>query len=141
MPISRVFEQTAVHGRSPRVEPDEHPDQREQRRKHDQRDRGDHDIQAAQGEVDPRRPPSLVGHAAVALGERLALVGLGLGRRWLLVPLALAALIAVPVGTVKAAEAGSRVIYEEETPYQYARVVRDDDGTRRLELNEGVATQ
>jgi spermidine synthase len=71
----------------------------------------------------------------------VAVVGaLGLGRRWLLVPLALAALIAVPVGTVKAAEAGSRVIYEEETPYQYARVVQEDDGTRRLELNEGVAT-
>ena len=71
----------------------------------------------------------------------LAIVGaLGLSRRWLVVPLLLAGLIALPEGTVKGAENGSRVIDEEETEYQYARVVQDDDGTRRLELNEGVAT-
>ena len=71
----------------------------------------------------------------------LAIVGaLGLSRRWLVVPLLLAGLIALPEGTVKGAENGSRVIDEEETEYQYARVVEDDDGTRRLELNEGVAT-
>ena len=49
-------------------------------------------------------------------------------------------LIALPTGTIKPAEAGTRVLHEEETPYQYARVVQDADGTRRLELNEGVAT-
>jgi spermidine synthase len=71
----------------------------------------------------------------------LALVGaLGLGRRWLLVPLAVAVLIALPTGTIKPAEAGARLLDEQETPYQYARVVQDADGTRRLELNEGVAT-
>jgi spermidine synthase len=71
----------------------------------------------------------------------LAIVGaLGLGRRWLLVPLAIAVLIALPTGTIKPAEAGTRVLHEAETPYQYARVVQDPDGTRRLELNEGVAT-
>ncbi|HEX3318968.1 MAG TPA: fused MFS/spermidine synthase [Solirubrobacteraceae bacterium] len=71
----------------------------------------------------------------------LALVGaLGLGRRWLLVPLVIAVLIALPTGTIKPAEAGTRLLQETETPYQYARVVQDADGTRRLELNEGVAT-
>jgi len=71
----------------------------------------------------------------------LALVGaLNLGRRWLVVPLIIAVLIALPTGTIKPAEAGTRVLHEEETPYQYARVVQDADGNRRLELNEGVAT-
>lgn len=64
---------------------------------------------------------------------------LGLGRRaGVVVPLLLAALIAVPVGTVKAT-GGGRVIWEQETEYQYARVVEDPDGERRLELNEGQA--
>ena len=31
------------------------------------------------------------------------------------------------------------MLYETETPYQYARVVEDADGTRKLELNEGQA--
>jgi spermidine synthase len=61
-----------------------------------------------------------------------------LGRRFALAPVALAALIAIPVGTVKATGDG-RVIWEQETPYQYARVVEDPDGERRLELNEGLA--
>jgi spermidine synthase len=48
--------------------------------------------------------------------------------------------IAVPVGTVKAkTDSGDRVIYEAETRLQYARVVEEPDGTRKLELNEGVA--
>jgi spermidine synthase len=71
----------------------------------------------------------------------LAIVGaLGLSRRWLIVPLLVAGLIALPEGTVKGAESGSRVLLEEETEYQFASVLQDDDGTRRLELNEGVAT-
>jgi len=70
----------------------------------------------------------------------LALVGaLGLGRRWALAPIAVAALVAVPAGAVKAAGDGERVLEERETPYQYARVVEGADGERRLELNEGVA--
>jgi gluconokinase len=32
-----------------------------------------------------------------------------------------------------------RVLYETETPYQYARVVEQEDGDRLLELNEGQA--
>jgi spermidine synthase len=56
-----------------------------------------------------------------------------------LAPLAIAALLAVPVGTTKAAEPGARVLEERETPYQYARVVEDADGVRTLELNEGQA--
>ena len=60
----------------------------------------------------------------------------GLARRAVLAPLVLAALLAIPVGTVKAG-GDARVIYEAETPYQYARVTEDADGTRWLELNEG----
>ena len=71
----------------------------------------------------------------------LALVAApGLGRRYLLVPFALAVLIALPPGPINTDVArGSRVIYETETPYQYARVVERPGGERRLQLNEGVA--
>ena len=62
----------------------------------------------------------------------------GLNRRWLLAPLAVAALFLVPVGIVKGADEG-RVVYEAETIYQYARVVEYEDGRRQLELNEGQA--
>jgi len=72
-----------------------------------------------------------------ALG--LALVAsLGIGRQWVAVPLALLALLAVPVGAIKGAGDG-RVLYEAETTHQYARVVERPDGTRVLELNEGQA--
>ena len=60
--------------------------------------------------------------------------------RWALAPAAIAALIALPVGTLKADTDGSgRVIHEAETEYQYARVIEEDDGSRILELNEGQA--
>ena len=69
----------------------------------------------------------------------LAIVAaLGLPRRWWLVPLGVAALFAVPVGTVKASDEG-RVIHETETEYQYARVIERPNGERTLELNEGQA--
>jgi spermidine synthase len=75
----------------------------------------------------------------LAFALALAVVGaLGLRRRFALAPLALVALIAVPVGTVKGS-GSDRVIWERETPYQYARVTQDGDGARRLELNEGQA--
>jgi len=76
----------------------------------------------------------------LAFALALALVAvLGLGRRFALAPAALVALLAIPVGTVKAGADGGRVILEQETPYQYARVTQGSDGARALELNEGLA--
>jgi spermidine synthase len=63
---------------------------------------------------------------------------LGLRLRWALVPLAIAALMAVPVGTIKGSQTGT-VLHEADTEYQYARVVENPNGVRRLELNEGLA--
>lgn len=65
---------------------------------------------------------------------------LGLSRRFLLVPLVIACLLAIPTGTVKASAPDGRVIFETDTPYQYARVIQTPAGVRRLELNEGLAT-
>jgi spermidine synthase len=62
----------------------------------------------------------------------------GLPRRFVAVPLAIGALLFVPTGAIKATP-GERVLYETETPYQYARVVQRPDGERWLELNEGHA--
>jgi spermidine synthase len=69
----------------------------------------------------------------------VAVAGLRPVRRWALAPAAIAALIALPVGTLKAHTDGGRVIYETETEYQYARVIEKKDGSRSLELNEGQA--
>src|ERR671917_34603 len=68
-----------------------------------------------------------------------AVTGLRPLRRWALAPAAIAVLIALPVGTLKAKTEDGRVIHEAETEYQYARVIEEDDGTRLLELNEGQA--
>jgi len=73
---------------------------------------------------------------AVALA---AIAAAGLGWRYFAVPAALAAVIAVPVGTVKATD-GERVLFEGETEEQYVRVIEQEDGDRALELNEGQAT-
>jgi spermidine synthase len=62
----------------------------------------------------------------------------GLGWRFVAVPAVLAAVIALPVGTVKGSGRGE-VIYEAETEYQYARVIERAGGIRLLELNEGQA--
>jgi spermidine synthase len=67
-----------------------------------------------------------------------AVAACGLGRRWAAAPIGLAVVLALPPGTVKAAP-GARLLEEAETPYQYARVVQEPDGLRRLELNEGQA--
>ena len=75
----------------------------------------------------------LIFAAAVALVSALAL-----SRRHLLVPAAIAALVALPTGVTKPAD-GARVLEERETEQQYARVVELADGERRLELNEGQA--
>ncbi len=75
----------------------------------------------------------------LAFALALALVAvIGLGWRYVVVPIALAGAIALPVGTVKATDAG-RVLYEEESEHQYIRVLERDDGDRVLELNEGQA--
>ncbi len=59
-------------------------------------------------------------------------------RRGALVPAALALLLVLPVGTIKASD-DAKVLEEIETQYQYARVVEEEDGERKLELNEGQA--
>jgi predicted membrane-bound spermidine synthase len=69
----------------------------------------------------------------------VAVWGLRPVRRYALAPAAIAALIALPVGTLKAGTDDGRVIHEAETEYQYARVIQKDDGERVLELNEGQA--
>ena len=78
----------------------------------------------------------------ILFGLALVLIAVwGLAKRTLLLaPAALALLLALPVGTVKGeTDPGERVIFEADTEYQYARVVEDFDGTRKLELNEGQA--
>ena len=72
---------------------------------------------------------------AIAL---VALLGLRPVRRYAVAPAAIVILLALPVGTLKAAETGT-VIYETDTEYQYARVIEYADGRRTLELNEGQA--
>jgi predicted membrane-bound spermidine synthase len=71
--------------------------------------------------------------AAALLGLAAALL---LGRRWQLLTVALAALLLVPPGTIKASEG---LLFETESSYQYIQVVERDDGSRALKLNEGVA--
>ncbi len=68
----------------------------------------------------------------------VAVPGIGL-RRLVIVPLAVAASLAIPPAAIGADVSGGRVIDETETQYQYARVVQFADGTRWLQLNEGVA--
>jgi spermidine synthase len=83
----------------------------------------------------------LIGTQRTFLSFALAaglVAAIGLGWRYLAVPAALAAVVALPVGTVKATEDGD-VIHEAETELQYVRVIEEPDGERQLELNEGQA--
>jgi spermidine synthase len=76
----------------------------------------------------------------VVFGLACAVVALaGVRRRVAIaVPATILALLALPLGTIKAA--GDGVVLEEvDSTYQYARVVEEPDGERRLELNEGQA--
>lgn len=75
---------------------------------------------------------TLIGSAAVLAATSTAL----LGRRALVPAAAVAALLALPPGVVKASE--GRVLFEEESRYQFVQVV-ERDGARRLYLNEGIA--
>jgi spermidine synthase len=58
-----------------------------------------------------------------------------LGPRALVVAALVTGLALVPPGAVKRA---SDLLYETESPYQYVSVVRRSDGSRALELNEGL---
>jgi spermidine synthase len=71
----------------------------------------------------------------------LALVAAAASRswRWWVVPVVVAASLAIPPAAIGAGAAGGRVIFSAETQYQYARVVQFRDGVRWLQLNEGVA--
>ncbi len=60
-------------------------------------------------------------------------------RRFLVVPAAIGALLAVTPAAVGSHVAGAKVIYSAETPYQYARVLQFRNGERWLQLNEGEA--
>jgi spermidine synthase len=75
----------------------------------------------------------------LAAAAVLALAALPmLPRRAVVVPAVLAVLFALPPGVVKAASDG-KVLFEGESPYQYVQVVRRDDGSTVLHLNEGWA--
>ncbi len=85
----------------------------------------------------------LIGTHRTFLVFALALVlvaapGLG-SRRFLLVPIVVGALFAVPPAAIGSDVRGARVIYSTETQYQYARVLQLRSGERWLQLNEGVA--
>lgn len=71
--------------------------------------------------------------SAVVIGLGGALL---LGRRWLVLAAALAALLLLPPGAVKAQ---SGLLFEDESRYQFIQVV-ERDGVRRLYLDEGLAT-
>ena len=68
-----------------------------------------------------------------------AVTGLRPVRRYAVAPAAMIALMALPVGALKAQTDSGRVIHEVDTEYQYARVIERPDGSRALELNEGQA--
>ena len=80
----------------------------------------------------------LVGTQRTLLGCAVLLALAGsfvLDRRWLLLGAALAALLLVPPGAVKAAPG---LLLETESRLQFVQV-RERDGARRLYLNEGIA--
>jgi spermidine synthase len=75
---------------------------------------------------------TMIGTAALLAGCSVLLIG----RRAIPATIAALALLLVPAGAVKAS---SGLLFESESPYQYVSVVQWDDGTRVLQLNEGVA--
>ena len=72
----------------------------------------------------------LIGTQRTMLGAAALLVFAGallLGPLWQLLTVAVAALLFVPVGTIKAADG---LLYETESTYQYIQVVERSDGSR-----------
>jgi spermidine synthase len=81
----------------------------------------------------------LIGTQRTMLGAAALLVLAGallLGGLWQLLTVAVAGLLLVPAGTIKAAPG---LLYEAESTYQYVQVIERTDGSRSLKLNEGVA--
>jgi spermidine synthase len=80
----------------------------------------------------------LIGTQRTLLASAVLLAVAGatlLGSRWFVLAVALAALMAVPPGAVKADEG---LLYEDESLYQFVQVVQRGDA-RRLYLDEGIA--
>jgi spermidine synthase len=81
----------------------------------------------------------LIGTQRTMLACAVLLTGgaaLLLGRRWQVATIAVAGLLAIPAGTIKATDG---LVYETESTYQYIQVLQRGDGSRVLRLNEGVA--
>lgn len=55
------------------------------------------------------------------------------------IPLLIVVLLLLPPGTPKNSASSGKVVFESETGEQYARVIEKPDGSRSLELNEGLA--
>lgn len=67
----------------------------------------------------------------------VAIVGVTHRLRWSPVPIVIATLFILPQAAIKPDSAAGRVIFEDESPSQYLRVIESASGNRTLELNEG----
>ena len=63
---------------------------------------------------------------------------IGIGRRYVVVPLLIVAVAFVPLDWERLRERIGRVVWEGETPFQYVRVTEERDGTRYLVLNRST---
>jgi spermidine synthase len=80
----------------------------------------------------------LIGTQRTMLGAAALLACSGallLGRKWQVVAVAFAALLAIPAGAIKAS---AGLLFETESTYQYIQVIERSDGSRALKLNEGI---
>jgi spermidine synthase len=62
-----------------------------------------------------------------------------LDRRIVWIPVALIGLLAIPLGAIKPAGPGERILFEGESAYQFVQVIQESNGDRILHLNEGWA--